>query len=70
MPVSLTVEASLPEPRMGRNHIAWRRQPQDRNGIASAWPEPPDGGDIKGAPPPHKYPALTRRAGRCRRIRG
>ena len=70
MPILLTVGASLPEPRTGRNRIAWRRQPQDRNRIACAWPEPPDGGDTKGAPLRHKYPALTRRAVRCRRIRG
>ena len=31
---------------MGRNRIAWRRQPQDQNRIAFAWPKPPDGGDI------------------------
>ena len=70
MPILLTVGASLHEPRMGRNRIAWRRQPQDRNRIASARPQPPDGGDSKDAPLRHKYRALTRRAVRCRRIRG
>ncbi len=33
MPVSLTVEASLPEPRMVRNHTAWRCRPRTEAGF-------------------------------------
>ena len=45
MPVSLTVEASLPEPRIAESY-GLAMSLQDRNGISSAWPEPPDGGDV------------------------
>ncbi len=33
MPVSLTVEASLPEPRMVPNHTAWRCRPRTETGF-------------------------------------
>ena len=49
MPVSLTVEASLPEPRMVRNHTAWRCRPRTEAGFPPHGQSPRMGATSQGA---------------------
>ncbi len=49
MPVSLTVEASLPEPRIARNHTAWRCRFRTETGFHPHGRSPRMGATSQGA---------------------